>query len=853
MKRAVLLLFLALPLAAQTTSDPPRPKGSIDCTKDLDGKGQAELTKVDEISSNNTGVLRGTLFTVSEQIRMPTGSPGKDPTCYPQWVRAYRMSAPASWNPPSSQISIPMPGPTLRAKVGDAVNLTFFNVIDAAKFPDSDQGCDQTNVYPTPPNQKEPLDKYPDCFAHSVFTNVHFHGTHTSPNTTADNVFITVRPSPRDPNPPDPKNKNIPLILPSDVTGAFGRFFEDCNTQLIPATTSKMWPVDWKKDLKLELQNLLLGYVEKYGLEGWFKKDNDLITGGYWPQYFVGAYPYCFDLPKWAPLPKASMDSGGVGMEHSHGAGSSELLMGQAPGTHWYHAHRHGSTTVNVMNGMTGVFIIEGDYDVALRKYYGTNFVEKVLVIQQLGSVPPMVTGSGGDVNFFVNGQFKPVLKMAGNSVQMWRIANTSARAGAYFPAGKLQWKQLAIDGVQLAPDNYDSRPGSFLIASGNRIDLLVKAPAYKEGGDNKYNVLVYRTVDPTDRPPAKPTAQTLTLLTVEVTKDGQDMDFIPSSKLDPLPGFLHDVTDAEIAGSKPKTLTFATSPIDPLKPVGSTPAKHTIDGMLFDENNPPVEVTLNRAEEWKVVNESYAGTAISHPFHIHVNPFQLTEIFSPSAYVDLGSIKTRGGELPAFARASVTSGSAEVSGSFDSKFLTWFRVGDVIAIPGGQGGSITNITGDRQMTMAQKATATVSDAIFNRLIPQYTIDKEKIRQGQCYLDPNDKATWKPCTGKTVDKDKILPDQCYVSQDDNKPCIEPESKTQRVWWDVFPIPSGKVFTRTAGEDVEIPGYFRMRSRFVDFPGYFVMHCHILAHEDRGMMTEVYVNPEPPRKTPYAHH
>ena len=32
----------------------------------------------------------------------------------------------------------------------------------------------------------------------------------------------------------------------------------------------------------------------------------------------------------------------------------------------------------------------------------------------------------------------------------------------------------------------------------------------------------------------------------------------------------------------------------------------------------------------------------------------------------------------------------------------------------------------------------------------------------------------------------------------------------------------------------------MRSRFVDYPGLYVMHCHILIHEDRGMMFSVEV-------------
>ena len=51
-----------------------------------------------------------------------------------------------------------------------------------------------------------------------------------------------------------------------------------------------------------------------------------------------------------------------------------------------------------------------------------------------------------------------------------------------------------------------------------------------------------------------------------------------------------------------------------------------------------------------------------------------------------------------------------------------------------------------------------------------------------------------------------------------------------VWWDAFPIPAG--------------GYFKMRTRFVDFTGVYVQHCHILAHEDRGMMQLVQVCNEP---------
>jgi FtsP/CotA-like multicopper oxidase with cupredoxin domain len=65
---------------------------------------------------------------------------------------------------------------------------------------------------------------------------------------------------------------------------------------------------------------------------------------------------------------------------------------------------------------------------------------------------------------------------------------------------------------------------------------------------------------------------------------------------------------------------------------------------------------------------------------------------------------------------------------------------------------------------------------------------------------------------------------------------------------------GKKFDGDVGAVVlpnnfNIPGYFKMRSRFVGYTGYYVLHCHILAHEDRGMMTVVQVAPRP---SPYSH-
>ncbi|MGZ8780013.1 MAG: multicopper oxidase domain-containing protein, partial [Thermoanaerobaculia bacterium] len=59
------------------------------------------------------------------------------------------------------------------------------------------------------------------------------------------------------------------------------------------------------------------------------------------------------------------------------------------------------------------------------------------------------------------------------------------------------------------------------------------------------------------------------------------------------------------------------------------------------------------------------------------------------------------------------------------------------------------------------------------------------------------------------------------------------------WWsDVQNLPAGVALAN--GQFA--PGKVTIRHQFVDFTGTYVLHCHILAHEDRGMMQLVRVVP-----------
>ncbi len=66
---------------------------------------------------------------------------------------------------------------------------------------------------------------------------------------------------------------------------------------------------------------------------------------------------------------------------------------------------------------------------------------------------------------------------------------------------------------------------------------------------------------------------------------------------------------------------------------------------------------------------------------------------------------------------------------------------------------------------------------------------------------------------------------CWVVKVSDKPDLQP------YWADTVALPPGTP---------EKPGSVTFRSRFLDFKGVYVLHCHMLAHEDMGMMQVVEV-------------
>lgn len=192
------------------------------------------LPRIPEIPKivSEDGVQRGTIKLQDALVSLQdTALP--DRKCVKQLLRFYvpgDQTVGGEAIPPA-----PMPGPTLRARLGDVVELTFLNQIDAKDYFGSidraengvGAGCDTGTGRPGYPNLGpdksntigEPvIDTLPNCFHELSTGNLHFHGTHTSPTstgTTCSSPFGRRRATPKPTNRPSPKRRSKPHTLPS--------------------------------------------------------------------------------------------------------------------------------------------------------------------------------------------------------------------------------------------------------------------------------------------------------------------------------------------------------------------------------------------------------------------------------------------------------------------------------------------------------------------------------------------------------------------------------------------------------------------------------------------------------------
>jgi len=335
-------------------------------------------------------------------------------------------------------------------------------------------------------------------------------------------------------------------------------------------------------------------------------------------------------------------------LEPSTTGGSTEhpycvyLPTDHAPGTHWYHPHMHGSTAIQVVDGMAGALVIEDPRE------------DKIDVDQDLLWIIQEIIGNDDEnvykcVNtsqeFTVNGQSQPTLTIKPQELCRFRFINATATPRGFMTlqfqkcnsaecdindvSDDSPWEdvvsnvdftsgvfRIAVDGIS----HYGEAPtpmSSMQLSPANRADFLVKL----EAGTYRVYKDAFPGVGATNR-----SKQALACINVTGTPVSSPKD-IPATIPGDFPDYLKpfDTPDPDPA----KTISFDVEGSGCGGQIGSgkvIPNQFEVDNKVYNPE-PPNEtvqnVDINTEEVWELTNT----TGAAHPFHIHVNPFKVIEI----------------------------------------------------------------------------------------------------------------------------------------------------------------------------------------------------------------------------------
>ena len=266
------------------------------------------------------------------------------------------------------------------------------------------------------------------------------------------------------------------------------------------------------------------------------------------------------------------------------------------PGTFWYHSHFHRESEQQVYRGMSGMMIVDGLTELLPSELRTVD--EHVFALKQVGfadgEIPLDLEVKRQDL--VVNGQLEPSVALGSGQTQLWRIGNISADSFFDVQLRDHVFHVIAEDGW---PVSEIRDVDSLVLPPGKRYDVLV------QGGKAGAYELITRKYDQGFE--VFPEA---TLAAVTVTDDGDAPAEIPTEGLMPF----DDLSDATIA--QRREFTFSEEEVG-----GETSFR--INDRVYEHHRVDAEPSLGTVEEWTLRNT----TSEQHPFHIHVNDFQVMSV----------------------------------------------------------------------------------------------------------------------------------------------------------------------------------------------------------------------------------
>jgi peroxiredoxin len=236
-----------------------------------------------------------------------------------------------------------------------------------------------------------------------------------------------------------------------------------------------------------------------------------------------------------------------------------------------------------------------------------------------------------------INGQINPTIAIAPGEMQRWRLVHggwDQFRRLAVVddgdnPTDDFRFAEIALDGLATG----EAEPRSFKtssveIAPGQRSDVLIQAPALPAGSSRVYHLKQFEVDPSTTAHRAGQDPMYLARIVVRGDPPAGPMEFPDPTAVARCRPFAA-IKDAELS-SESRTFTFAA--VDG-RPDATPPATgfYTINHAAFHDQE-PIPISLGGAEEWFL--KANAG---SHPFHIHVNPFEIVGYDGPNDRSQVG------------------------------------------------------------------------------------------------------------------------------------------------------------------------------------------------------------------------
>ncbi len=328
----------------------------------------------------------------------------------------------------------------------------------------------------------------------------------------------------------------------------------------------------------------------------------------------------------------------------------------QAPGTHWYHPHKHGSVALQVGNAMSGAFIVRDPTTGLDSLDRAMNIREVLAAVQQVDSSMNLVD-KGLAASTTINGLGNAQIPIRPGEVIRLRLVNENISNAAQFriffgsTTGSLpKAYDIARDGVQYDNANYDlgSPDTTLYIYPGNRLDMYVQAPNVSSGTfelraqavSTERNSRKVRQAG--IRRFLQQPGRLVSFRIVRPTAGDVYATQLPAA-LPALPGFLANIgatkDTAMIVFNDTGFANRFTSPTNPTQNptqfylgTNQNPYMQFNDTLVYIPrtlSGRKVPMVLGDSQTWFIQNR---GVSKNHPFHIHINPFQIIHVnYGPS------------------------------------------------------------------------------------------------------------------------------------------------------------------------------------------------------------------------------